>query len=291
MSQFRRSASVAIQTFEGNEAVIIRNLRITFEINKTEGKDPNTASIEIYNLSEATRNLVRLDTNPKSDQIITLTAGYLDGDGEEILYVGTLTSIAHSFERPLIITRIEASDGKGALDKSKVSATFGKNSSGKVILTELSNLLGIPNNLNTLAIEDKKQSFATSYIGDVKHNLTKATDFLGLSWTIQNNEVKFTLRDGDDGITALVLSPTTGMIGSPERLSGTSRKAKGESKKVTPGWRIESLLQPKVLPKNKIVLSSREIPENSIFTVTNVTHTGDTHGTVWSSRIEVKESS
>ena len=61
------------------------------------------------------------------------------------------------------------------------------------------------------------------------------------------------------------------------------------SKKDTRGWKINSLLQPKVLPTGKVAISSVEIPANTIFTGITVTHIADTFGRDWFSSIEVKE--
>lgn len=289
MTQFNRSASLIVDTAEGGSAVVIKNFRISFNIKKTEDKDPNTAKIEIYNLNEDTRNLIRLDEDPKTDQLVTLNAGYLDGDGEEVLFKGTMTSVYHQFKRPLVISVIEANDGKGALDKKKSSKSFSNNTSGKSVLNSLIGDLGLPSNINTLSFPDKIYKYGIAIAGMAKNALTNTTDFLDLSWSIQNNELKFVPFDGDDGTRAVLLTPSSGMLGSPERLASETRKAKKKTKKVKPGWRVDALLNAKIIPLGRIGLSSREIPADSIFIVKSVSHTGDTHGTVWKSTVEARE--
>ncbi len=290
MSLFDRSASLFIQSAVPGQVVVIEDFRIIFNVTKTEdNKDNNTAKIEIYNLNENTRNLIKLDDDPKTDQLVTLNAGYKDDEGEQILFVGTMTSINHKLQRPNVISVIEASDGKGSLSKTKVALSESSNSSAKSILNNMLPKFNIPNNLQTIPFVDKIYSSGFASTGLGRTVLDSVTDFLGLSWSVQNNEIKFIPFDGDDGTELLLISTTTGMKGSPERLTGETRKAKKKTKKIKPGWKVESLLFPRVNPNSRIAISSKEIPDNTVFIVNTVTHSGDTHGADWGSVIEVHE--
>jgi len=283
LTQFNRSASVLIGQ-PGSTGVVIRDLRIDFNVEKTEGKDPNTAKIDIYNLSLGTRNQIK-----EVGELVILNAGYTQGDGEEVCFSGTITSITHKFHRPNVITTIEANDGQGALGTSKVSLSRGNGVSARSILTTVLNTFPISNNLQTVTLTDKKYASGFAYTGMSKDALTKITEFLGLSWSIQDNEIRLIPFDGNDKTRAVLLTPNTGLINSPQRLTGESRKAQKLSKKAKPGWKIESLLSPKINPQGSIGIESEEIPQGSIFNIHSVTHKGDTHGNEWVSQIEVHE--
>ena len=164
MTQLNRTASLSVDGVTGTQAIIIEKFRISFNITKTEDKAPNTAKIEVFNLAADTRNLVRMDEDPKTDQLVTLNAGYKDERGEEVLFVGTITSIYHRFDAPLVITTIEANDGKGALSTSKVSLSQASNSSASSALKNILDAFPIPNNLKTIPFVDKiyKNGFASS---------------------------------------------------------------------------------------------------------------------------------
>jgi hypothetical protein len=112
---------------------------------------------------------------------------------------------------------------------------------------------------------------------------------MGLDWSIQSNAIKFVEFDKSDGSRVVSLNPNTGMIGSPQRLQGITRKAKGKSTSTKPGWKIKALLRPEIVPGGQIQIESREIPQNSKFTVSTVEHSGDTHGSDWTSQVEVRE--
>jgi hypothetical protein len=287
LTQFRRSASLTVGR-RGETAKVFTGLRIVFNVTKTESKEPNTATIEVYNLNEESRNLIKM--REKNDTLfVILNAGYLDGDGEELVFTGNVKGITHQVDKPDIATVITAADGDNALFNSKLSLSHGAGVSADTILQQVLNAIPISSNFSTLTYEDKAYANGFSFVGLAKDALTKVTKYMGLNWSIQNNEIRLIPFDGDDKTRAVNLSPETGLIGSPERLTGSTRKAKGLSKKDKPGWRFRSLLQPKINPTGKILVTSREIKEGSTFTVFNVTHAGDNYGSEWETTIEVRE--
>lgn len=272
----------------GEEAKILRDVRIVFNVDKTEGKDPNTAQVEIYNLSEKTRNIIK-KREEKDTLFIILNAGYIDGDGEELVFTGNVKTIVHQIDKPEIVTVITANDGDNALFNTKLSLSHGAGVSGDTILHQILKAIPISSNFPTLTVPDKAYANGFAFAGLAKDALTKVTKFLDLNWSIQNNEIRLIPFDGDDKTRAVSLSPETGLIGSPERLTASTRKAKGLSKKDKPGWKFTSLLSPKINPTGKIAVQSREIVEQTTFTVFTVTHKGDTHGGEWNTVTEVRE--
>lgn len=287
MTQFNRTASLVIGR-RGETAKVLSGLRIVFNVTKTEGKEPNTAKIEIYNLSQESRNIIRM--REEADTLfIILNAGYIDGDGEELVFTGNVKAISHQIIKPEVVTIIEASDGANALFSTKLSISHGAGVSADTILLQVLNAIPLPSNFQTLQYEDKAYANGFAFVGLAKDALTKVTKFMNLNWSVQNNEIRLIPFDGDDRTKVVRLSPQTGLIGSPERLTGSTRKAKGLSKKDQPGWKFTSLLQSKINPTGKIIVQSREIPENSTFTVFSVNHSGDTHGDIWETVTEVRE--
>ena len=287
MTQFNRSASLVIGR-RGETAKVLSGLRIVFNVTKTEGKEPNTAKIEVYNLSQESRNIIRMRTE-NDTLFVILNAGYTDGDGEELVFTGNVKSISHQILRPEIVTIIEASDGANALFSTKLSISYGVGVSADTILLQILNAIPLSSNFQTLQYEDKSYAHGFAFVGLAKDALTKVTKFMNLNWSIQNNEIRLIPFDGDDRTKVVRLSSQTGLIGSPERLTGSTRNAKGLSKENKSGWKVSSLLQPKINPTGKIVIQSREIPKDSTFTVFSVTHVGDTHGNEWETTTEVRE--
>jgi len=287
LPQFRRSASLTIGKPNALSAIVIKDLKIVFEIAKTEGKDPNTAKVEVFNLSADTRK--KIETEQLGDNLIVY-AGYLDGDGEELIFSGDITSVTHKIERPNVITTIMANDGENILSSAKVSLAKNKGVTAFSILEEILKTLPLPNNLKTISIPVSKiYSNGFAFTGMSKVALTKVTEYLDLEWTIQNNEIRLTPFDGNDSTTAVLLNTKSGLLNSPSRILDDTKKAKGTAAKNKPGWKVQSLLSPKINPKGQLGISSREIPDNTIFNVHSVVHRGDTHGPEWISTIEVHD--
>lgn len=283
MSQFDRIASVEITT-KTNATIRVVGLRIVFNIEKTEGKDPNTAKVEIWNLSQVRRNDIRdLGRN------LTVFAGYVDENGEELIFTGDITNITHRINKPNVITEIEASDGKASMDAAKIVVSQNEKTSGRAVLERVLGTFSIGNNLNQISFENKIYQSGFSFAGLSKDALTKVTKFLNLSWSVQNSEIKLVRFDTDDQTGIIFLTPETGLIGSPERLSGESRKAKDKSKKDKPGWKFNTLLLPSANPLGRIAVQSAEIQDKAEFVINSVNHSGDTHGTEWTTEIEVHE--
>lgn len=278
---FDRIAAVEITT-ESNSIVRIENLKISFEVEKTETTEPNNARIEIYNLSENTRNQIK-DLKTK----ITLLAGYEDASGLEILFIGDITSVNHQTVKPNVITTINASDGKTAVDKAKFVFSQNSNVSATSVLKKILATFDIGNNLNQISFKDKSYQSGFSFAGMSKRALIDVTKFLNLSWSIQNNEIKLVEFDKDDNTGVVFLSTKTGLLEAPQRLEGKSRKDKNLSTEDKPGWRFNALLLPSISPLNKISVQSIEIPNKSQFVVSSVLHNGDTDGSAWNTAIEV----
>jgi len=110
LTQFRRSATVSVGLPGGLIGVSLTGFKIVFDITKNLEKTPNTGKVQVYNLSESTRNKLdlALPKNKEPPQKLFINAGYLEGDGEEVLFIGDITEISHIKDIPNIVTTIEA---------------------------------------------------------------------------------------------------------------------------------------------------------------------------------------
>lgn len=283
MSQFDRSASIIVGE-TGEDGIQIKDLRITFNIKKTKDKDPNTADVSIYNLSELTRNKI------KKKQKIFLSAGYLDDEGESLIFIGDITEVTHTIARPDVITKIVAQDGQQDLTTKKLSFSFKGSTAVSTVIDKITSIFPFAKKFTKDIIPSGlKYQNGFSFAGPAKDALNKVLEFAGLEWSVQNNELVIVKKGESDGKRAVLLTSQTGLLGSPERFTDDSEKSKGATTKEINGWRVRSLLQPRVNPKNQISVKSREIPEETFFTVLSVVHSGDTWDGQWDSLITVKE--
>jgi len=83
----------------------------------------------------------------------------------------------------------------------------------------------------------------------------------------------------------VLLTPDTGLIGSPERSDDIEETQSGERKRL--GWRVKSLLNPQIRPGDRLQIKSAEV--DGVFRAENVNHFGDTEGGDWYTEAEVFE--
>lgn len=281
---FGRLAAVEIHpdnSVETTEPFRIEGLRIAFTLKRDLKKTSNTGTVEIYNLSNATRSKI-LDHNRK----VVLYAGYEDGGGVDVLFEGSIMTVSHSHPTPDIVTRIEANDGETRLRQAHVSLSFSEGASVGQVLKDLIAAMGLPKGF---IAQFKDAKFLTGFVahGPAKEALAAVCRKAGLEYSIQNGSLQI-LEEGkpDNSPKDLILlTPESGLLGSPEKIKQIQDDPAAEKK--PNGWTLRSLLQPKANPGSHIAVQSREIPRVTAFRIESVVHKGDTHGEDWTSEIEV----
>jgi hypothetical protein len=217
-------------------------------------------------------------------------------------------------KRPDVITVMEASDGKVAMNQLRIGTlsadgtsgipafTYGKQTSAKKVLNDLLRLTSLTVDFKLSSVPDRLYENGFSFVGMGKVLLNNVCNYLGLEWSIQNNKLKLFPIGENDGISVVSLSPTCGLIGSPQRDNidnkqftkkevnvtyGKTTTVLGKKirQRISGGWKIKALLQPDVEPGNVIVVESDEIPTGSQFRVVEIEHAGDTYGQEWTSTI------
>lgn len=288
MLQFERSVSLNVGPASG-DGIKISRLRISFNIKKTNDAEPNTAEIQVFNLSASTREQLDKNLNSKTKNKVFLNAGYVQAGGEKVLFIGDVTHIEHKFTRPDITTTIRAQDGQKDLNSVKTSLSFPENTSAKTILETLLKLYPQKNDLANLSFTDVIFKSGFSFSGLAKDGIKKITDSLNLDFSIQNDEIRIIPLGGNNQTSAVLLSSTTGLLNSPERINDDVEKSKGKEDGIKSGWKFTSLLQPLIIPGGKVAVTSETIPANTFFTAVSVEHHGDSHTGDFQTITEVKD--
>lgn len=289
MPLFDRRAAVEVETLSG-EALRVDGLRIAFDVLKTRTSATNTCEVNIWNLSPDSRAKIR-----EKDAFFRVLAGYGE-DGLEQIFVGRAQFALSQRDTPDFVTRIEVQDGVRELREFRVSVSFRPGATVQQVLLELVRLLRLP----------LRQAFSASgsyprgytYVGPVKEALDQVCRRAGLEWSVQDGQILITAeRIGRGQDTALVISPETGLIGSPERInyikgeldgddSGAAKRGENADETPDPEWRVLSLLRPRVLPADIVEIRSETIEGR--FLVDSVRHSGDTRGQDWYTELELR---
>jgi len=248
-------------------AIIVRGLRVQFEVEKTLEAEPNTCRVTITNLAEATR--AELQRKPLH---IRLDAGY---DGELArLFTGDLRHVEHRYTGVEWESIMEVGDGERAYRHARVSRSFRSGIDTKTVLEETAKSMGLK--LPTSAKEAKELTaqFAAGFTlqGPSQREMDRLLAPHGMESSIQDGALQI-LRKGDvrPG-TAIVVSQSTGLIG-PVEFGAPSEPGK------PPVLSFQMLLNPDLTPGGLIRMQSRAVTGD--FKLTRGTHSGDTHGQAW----------
>jgi hypothetical protein len=295
MQFFNRKAIVQIGAM-GEIGTEIKDLRVSFTVKKTSTKDYNSAKVQIYNLSPQTRDAIK-DT----EDLLVLKVGY--AESQEVIFTGSIAFVNTTVDRPQVVTTIDAYDGyKTAMDgwggernQMKIlSLSYVAGTSVKKILNDAIDASGMPvKNRNLIvAVPDRQYVNGFCFIGTGKVLFENLCMYLGLEWSVQNGELKFSQVEQSDYVEVAHLTPETGLIGSPDRQKdeASNPNAKKRKKHKAPGgWKIKAVLQPKIEPGSLVVVNSTEIKTDTRFRVVTVEHNGDTHGNNWFTTMDVIE--
>ncbi len=243
-------------------------LRVAFEIEKTSESNPNTARITIYNLGAENWTLLE-STEP---MVISLEVGY--GDSLEEIFHGDITKSSFSRQGPDTVAIIEADDGGQAIREAKIDKSY---KSGVSLKTVIKDVVTVIKDAGRVAIDqvliklksddipDKKTQTGLSISGPAKDIMSKMMGIFGLEWHIQDNELKILEPTGNDGEEAVILTPKTGLIGSPIRRED--------------GIEFTALIQPNIRPGRLVKIESNKV--NGDFRVRTAKFIGDNFDQPW----------
>lgn len=282
---FKRRASLEVKLNESDERFRVENLRFTFSVSQTFTPTANICDVKIYNLSEYTRGKF----HELGDQI-TLSTGYESDEGEQVLFIADTQRVFHQYNLPEIITNIEGIDAYLYTIIRRVQGSFSENVSALTVLKHVAEQLNIltiniPSNITDLTYYN-----GFTYDGPSETVISTIAKYLKLDWSFQNKTLIFTKQGLSLDQEPILLSAETGMIYFPEILKDLPLELlydfKTEKKRI--GWRVRSILNPKITPKSRVQIYSSRTPElNGNYTVLSARHVGDTHGNQWETIAEM----
>lgn len=261
---------IASETIGGDPK---RLLRVVFKVERDLDKTPNSVEVSIYNLRQETRSAVS-----QKKILTTLAAGYVGIFSQ--IFGGNLEFGSTSREGADWITKFESTDGAQQLRNSRINLSFKPGVEIKEALQRAAESLGVA--LGNVAdkaaagnLRGALQEFGNGLVlsGPGVREFDKLVRLTGRQWSIQDGEIQI-LDPGEviDPGQAIVLGPTTGLIGSPQP---------GEDGVVN----ARSLLIPSLIPGRLVNLQSQLI--QGFHRIERTVFSGDTRGEPWYADIEV----
>lgn len=256
----------------------IENLRVQFKVKKTSKKEPNSCDLTIYNLSADSRGKISRDVK------LTVEAGYVGTLAQ--IFSGDALTVDHVHDGPNWITRIQCNDGERAYRFSTVSESFKAGTGFGDVFEKVASKTGldVADAVKFIRGEIKDQ-FTRGFVahGFAFSELDRLLKDRGLDYSIQDGRLQILKAGTASKDSAITLSSSTGLIGSPAHGTGdaTTSKARAEKASIL---KVKSLLQPGIKPGRKLKVESVDI--SGSFVARDVLHSGDTAGGDWYSDVE-----
>jgi len=245
-------------------------LALTFSVAANRSREPNTGEIRIYNLRAENRAALQ-----EAGLEVVLEAGYV-GDLRTLFKGDTVTT---TIERDAVnwATTVELTDGGKEMAKARVNVSSRGGQGVGGALREVANALGLDvGNLedklagNRSVLKEFLSGF--SFSGSAADAVDQLASSMGLGFSVQGKTMQFLgAKEALPG-PAVVLSPSTGLLGSP---------SVGEKGVVT----ARSLLNGLLVPGRRVELSSAIV--EGAYVCDSVKHDGDTWGDAWTSEVEL----
>lgn len=267
---FQRQASVTVATVK----VDYPGLDFAFTVKKSLRPEPNTAEVHIINLNRDHRSqLEELTEVP-----VQIEAGYKDATS--VLFLGNLRRAISMRDGANIITSISSGDGEKELRKARVNVALIPGTTTDQVLRLVALSLGVGTGnldkaISTLNFSTVGNLFTKGTVlsGNAAREMSNLCRSVGLTWSVQNGKLQILpLGQALQG-TAIKLTPSTGLVGTP------SVDNKGLLK-------AHMLMAPDVFPGRLLVLESERLTGQ--FRIETTEHKGDTAGQDWYVDIEGK---
>jgi hypothetical protein len=272
MSSFNRIYSITI-----SPNLLIENLKIKFEIKKSLETKNNYSKIDIYNLSQKDRNAI----SSEQYALFKMKCGYSEDQGLINIAQGNVSDVIHSTSVPDIVTTIYSKDGFSAIKNNYIQLSFSENTSIQTIADKIIQKMNLPVRFSNLKNQTIKNGY--SFIGTVSEALNDLGNQYDFDWSIQNGEIQILTKNSSTNFQAFLLSPETGLIENPTRTIKNKyfeKKGKGE-------YSVTSLLNPQLEVGDLVSVDSNALKGN--FLIKEITHTGDTRGNEWYSRLIITD--
>ena len=254
-------------------AIIIREMRIKFSVEKNLGKHPNKASVTVTNLAESTRAQIKVP------MIVRLEVGYDGTENLQHLFSGDLRLEDTEHSGPDVETKLEMGEGDRAYQFAHVSQSF---RGAKVIdaVRTAASALGLDVPANVAGAPDMQAEYTGTIHGPAGGALTKLLTPAGYGWSVQEGKLVALKDDQIRPGQAIPVNEQEGMIGSPKL--GVPKKP-GEATQL----KVKKLIDPRVVAGCTISVKSRDV--NWLFRFEKVKHDGDSRSKDWYTDIDARQ--
>lgn len=269
------------------EARAFTGLHVRFKIEKDTLGHPNTLELDITNFAAPSRKQFQA----AASTFVRFCAGYQDDlPSLPTLFQGTVRTVDSVRQGASWVTRIRGGDGEAGYRFGKCSASFRPGTPSSDIASYLAsqikqadqlgvNISAFLSGVGALQFPVSSQANGYTVTGNAFEELQKILGPL-YEVSIQNGQLRALLANQTQPgqITIPLISPATGMIGSPDHgdpnLNGLPSVLK-----------VTMLLQPRIQPGDLVQVVAAQT--TGTFRVQKISHVGDLAANDWQSELEL----
>ena len=244
------------------------DFRFEFEVKRSSRREPNTAQVRMFNPCDESIGLLEA-----AGAMIQLFAGY----GEpSLIFTGSIRKKAGVVveETPTErIFTIEAGDGEQAYQLVRFDKHFAAGTPNNTILDAIVREMGLGIGPGSAELPEHTYANDVTFYGPASRALREVVEDAGASHSIQDGNLVILVGDASTRETAVLISSSTGMLGSPE---------KGDKGKV----KFTSFLNPGIRPGRIVSIDAHRV--NGWHQVEKLTHAGDNQQGSFTTECEAK---
>ncbi len=261
---FKRIATVQIST------LLVEGLDVSFKVEKSLKLEPNTAEIQVFNLSTVRRRQLQ-ELAAAGAVRVELIAGYVKAPVR--VFLGELRNVFSRRDGPDWITYLRSGDGDTAHKFARINEAFAAGTRvDEMIKRSMQSLgAGVGNAIEAMRGGDFNSGWSAltrgiTLSGSSTREIEKIFRSLGKEFSIQDGQAQVLDLGKPLAGQVVELTPDTGLVGSPELANDGILK-------------LRALLVPGIAPGRKVSLVSEST--RGTFRVETATFTGDTFGQPW----------
>ena len=229
---------------------------IQFRIDFAKGGDPDLAVIGLYNLAPETEQVF------KHGEEMVLRAGYQEDIG--IVMAGEIRHVRVFDEGADRICEIEVHDTSDAYQGAEISESYVPGTTGSQILERIISMSGLERG-KILLVRDAVYPEGRSVDGKIKDVIKEIAEDCGSEAHVTHGTIHV-LPPGGWHDEAILLSPKTGLIGSPKRIESDDENS-------ALLWEAESLLNYRIRAGTLVQVESKQV--HGLFAVESGSHVSD----------------
>lgn len=266
---FRRAWRVQVGTLD------VSALAVSFKCKRTLAQRAGTLDLTIRNLTEEHRR--EIQRARRFHTFVEVMAGYRGG--MSLIFRGDLRKAVPARDGTDWVTKVTAGDGEHALRTARVNRSFAPGTTVEAVVRHIAEAMGV--GVGNAATALRGATLGTSggafpegtvLFGQAAEELTRLCASAGKTWSIQEGNLQILNRGGALEREAILLSPGTGMVGTPEVVN---------RRVIT----VTALLQPGLVPGQQVVVQSDALLTTAPWRITEAEYSGDTHGGDWYAKL------